>query len=1171
MDGTTSEEGVVATRSSAPSSPCPLTGIFLVGDLHNPQASIKLFVPISSPDMSVQEVYNFASSSASAQGFDHTLMTAALYGRSSFSPVLLERGSPIRVADEALGFPGNPAFGMLQLIAGQQGGQATSHGHSFQQQNPSVHPLDAPGGTPEKQQNVGRTPETHARVSDAIVAESIGKGAGLRLAAQGNFSDLFPSFGREDPGSCLQKSLLGSTVTSMAFTFNSFGREEVSSSERPKLQDSSPAPPAVPPAAPPCRTVGEERSFEEAFPGLVKVSAHQKLVSHSQSTVEKVKPETLKNHLFRLMRGSRWEYYWNMFLVILAVAGVVLYIVDSYQVDQALAEAGYAMKAVAAISAIFFSIDIIINILISPTIYSYFLKWDSWVDIISVIPLFTMFTPYKLAPFLTVFRMFRLTRVYRILRLTKSGTPAHEISSLIYAVSMMIMTFAAFFLIMESDLISNFHDGFYMAVVTMTTVGYGDLAPRTTAGRLFTCVWIFMTWILIPTKINKLVDSLMLQSPYAGSYKSSGAKEHVLVTHIGPLDRTTLQLFLEEFFHKEHGRVHCDVVILGATVIPRETKRLIRSHITKGRATYLQGSALNVRDLRRCCARDAKAIFVLSSRYLAPAAREEADAEAILVVMSFRNHNPEAPIFIQAQLPHNKHLLLEVGATEVVCEAEQKLQLVAASCFCPGLHTLLGNLIANFHTKNLPDQIYPWMFDYIRGATHQLYEFVVDTTAIAPGQSFKDVCLSLYRNHAVILIGIRDGITDNVLLNPAHGRPLKASDSLIIVAAGPEDAKRAIQVELTLLENTIGRIPGAMLVGELGMSIAQTVGLLDLFPATPVEGSAIDRGDLRLPSFRCTRGSSATDYLFDFRARQYLPRLPREVLSFTLKPLPAPPTTSPLVVASESSPMGGPGGERPREFAGTSLERLERNLLVDHLPEEVTGHVVVVGSLLDVLSFALPLRAKVLGPWLGTRPIVLVTAEEPSESALEQLDLIQDVYVLVGNIEMNAMRAHLHQAHALVILTGERGADSPVEEEGGPSSTDYTAMLLCMRLRAVVPTLYSIVALDRLHNARFLTRGIAGPADMLDLHKEDDGLTAESQSIAECIHPAYAMGQVYAEVTTAKYLCMLYYRPVLGPVMRQLLCTPHFTSPASPLPAPPRSSECSSSGTSAFPVPAGMT
>lgn len=50
-------------------------------------------------------------------------------------------------------------------------------------------------------------------------------------------------------------------------------------------------------------------------------------------------------------------------------------------------------------------------------------------------------------------------------------------------------------------------DSFYFSVVTLTTVGYGDLSPETTAGKLFTTVYIFLGLSVIATFAHSIAKT----------------------------------------------------------------------------------------------------------------------------------------------------------------------------------------------------------------------------------------------------------------------------------------------------------------------------------------------------------------------------------------------------------------------------------------------------------------------------------------------------------------------------------------------------------------------------------------------------------------------------------------------------------------------------------------
>ena len=53
--------------------------------------------------------------------------------------------------------------------------------------------------------------------------------------------------------------------------------------------------------------------------------------------------------------------------------------------------------------------------------------------------------------------------------------------------------------------IEKWLDSFYFCVVSLTTVGYGDIAPKTTFGKLFTCLYLLVGVAIIASLVNILL------------------------------------------------------------------------------------------------------------------------------------------------------------------------------------------------------------------------------------------------------------------------------------------------------------------------------------------------------------------------------------------------------------------------------------------------------------------------------------------------------------------------------------------------------------------------------------------------------------------------------------------------------------------------------------------
>lgn len=119
------------------------------------------------------------------------------------------------------------------------------------------------------------------------------------------------------------------------------------------------------------------------------------------------------------------------------------------------------------------------------------------IDLISILPTLTILNSgFKL---LRLFRMFRTLRVFRIfkaLRYSKSITIIAKVIRNSKDALLAVCTLAIGYIIIsalvifnvEADSFETFFDAVYWATVSLTTVGYGDIYPVTTAGRIITMI-----------------------------------------------------------------------------------------------------------------------------------------------------------------------------------------------------------------------------------------------------------------------------------------------------------------------------------------------------------------------------------------------------------------------------------------------------------------------------------------------------------------------------------------------------------------------------------------------------------------------------------------------------------------------------------------------------------
>ena len=145
---------------------------------------------------------------------------------------------------------------------------------------------------------------------------------------------------------------------------------------------------------------------------------------------------------------------------------------------------------------------------------------------------------------LRVLRVVRLLQVYR-LRTISDSRLHRQVLALIFTIFSLIFCAAGVIQVVETELGDAempFHTAFYFVVVTITTVGYGDITPDTTIGQFVVIIVIILAVILVPQQFSRVYE---LASQLNGASGSVNPKsKHFIVT--GYIDESSMMALMRE-------------------------------------------------------------------------------------------------------------------------------------------------------------------------------------------------------------------------------------------------------------------------------------------------------------------------------------------------------------------------------------------------------------------------------------------------------------------------------------------------------------------------------------------------------------------------------------------------------------------------------------------------
>lgn len=153
------------------------------------------------------------------------------------------------------------------------------------------------------------------------------------------------------------------------------------------------------------------------------------------------------------------------------------------------------------------------------------------IDLLACLPLYiSMFSDNIDPKSLAIVRSIRLLRVFRVLKMMRMLREAHVLKEAIWQSRDKILVFLAFVLVAvtlsgtlmyqvekgaNDNQFTSIPESMYWAIVTMTTVGYGDIVPHTAAGKFISATLILLGYSLIIVPMSVVSAELNSQNKRA--------------------------------------------------------------------------------------------------------------------------------------------------------------------------------------------------------------------------------------------------------------------------------------------------------------------------------------------------------------------------------------------------------------------------------------------------------------------------------------------------------------------------------------------------------------------------------------------------------------------------------------------------------------------------------
>ena len=224
---------------------------------------------------------------------------------------------------------------------------------------------------------------------------------------------------------------------------------------------------------------------------------------------------SLKHQLYIIIFGTHTPAgrRFDIFLIIANITSIFVLMLDSMAAieakwQQELTYLEYGFTAL-------FTIEYLLRLYCSPKPSAYARSFYGIIDLIAIIPTYLVFF-FPSASFIGIIRLLRVMRIFRILKLVRFLQDSNilmrslimakrKIFIFFSAVAVLVTIFGALMFVIEgpNNGFTSIPQSIYWAIVTITTVGYGDFVPKTPLGQAIASVTMLLGYCIlaVPTGI----------------------------------------------------------------------------------------------------------------------------------------------------------------------------------------------------------------------------------------------------------------------------------------------------------------------------------------------------------------------------------------------------------------------------------------------------------------------------------------------------------------------------------------------------------------------------------------------------------------------------------------------------------------------------------------------
>ena len=248
-------------------------------------------------------------------------------------------------------------------------------------------------------------------------------------------------------------------------------------------------------------------------------------------------PDSLRERLHEIIfeADTPAGKLFDILLLVFIVVSVIVVLLES--VDQYAENYGRVFIVIEWVLTVFFTIEYGLRLYAVLRPWKYATSFFGIIDLLSILPAYLSLFAIGSSSLLTI-RALRLLRVFRIFKLGHYMNEGALIMNALRASYNKIMVFLFFIMVLvtiigsvmyliegeKNPAFTSIPKSIYWAIVTLTTVGYGDITPQTNIGQFLSAAVMILGYAVIAVPTGIVTNELMNSDQDAGAVNTQACR-----------------------------------------------------------------------------------------------------------------------------------------------------------------------------------------------------------------------------------------------------------------------------------------------------------------------------------------------------------------------------------------------------------------------------------------------------------------------------------------------------------------------------------------------------------------------------------------------------------------------------------------------------------------------